>query len=154
MYSRIWMYLNLLCFPHSACPKIVELFGAFFKKKKVDLLSHSADCMWLILAWSAVRVVPNLHSLTQPVAPAVKKGREPPSLPISWHHTAACNTAREGARGGLVSNDKFRTRIWFLVWEVLYQLSISTSHPSLYVFLLLSEMFSVWGVPQLMGGYG
>lgn len=49
-----------------------------------------------------------------------------------WHQTTTDNTARGRARDGLESNEKSnRPGIRFLVQEVLYQLSISTSHPSI-----------------------
>lgn len=76
-----------------------------------------------------------------------REKRERASKPANTDGTTPPPTTqpRKGARDGLESNERFQPRILFLVWEVLYQQSISTSHPSipappvLFYFLVLLD---------------
>ena len=105
------------------------------------MIRHATDSGWKCSLGSVY-----FTFLTQPVAPTVNKGREPPSLPIRWHQTATHNTARERARDGLESNEKSnRPRIRFsrpggtVSAEHLYLTSIHPCSPLSFYFLNLLD---------------
>lgn len=116
---------NHRVFPVSACPKIVEFFWCL---TKVELLSRPVH---LHATHSGLKCSPGsawFTFLTQPVAPAVKKGREPP------------NRARRGARDGLENSEKNnRPKSWFRVRggtvsaEHLYLTSIHPCSPCVFI---------------------
>lgn len=125
--EEIWMYCTE--FPHSCSPKDCgAFFGALNKKKKTttttktlrtrsvhcNRFSRSKNLDFFFILFLCV------HGAAQPVAAAA----------------AAADSSTAGPRGSKGTALKVTKRFFgreskLLVWEVLYQLSISTSHTSL-----------------------
>lgn len=140
--QNVFKYLNVIIV-FSPFLLAQRLWSFLVLLQTVDLLSHPVDCIWLILAWSAVRVAPNFTFLTQPVASAVKKGREPPSLPILMapHRHLQHSRGKELGMGLKVTKGFSRESYFSSGRYCISRASLPHIHPSLLPLFCFISLF-------------
>lgn len=136
-------------FPQFCLPKDCGAFWCFTEVDRISLLRPLAAGNWL-------KYSPGSTEFTrapQPVAAATKRDwASKPASPVAPHHHLQHSQGRSEGMALKVTKS-FRQEPDF--WEVLYQLSISTSHPSLWFSFFLKCY--LWGFPQrtvVLGTFG